>query len=118
MDAERVGDPRADRGAGGRQGRREIGGGMGWSWALAALVLLAAVPTRADLVLDSTGDTLGAGLVQHDIVSIQSTLTATQVVFEVVFADAVFAPSASFPDNARSVLGYIDLDVDGSASTG
>ena len=65
---------------------------------------------RADLVIsypDPLGDTFGVGPVQHDITSIGSNLTATNLTLTVTFADPIFAPSAA---ESRSVVGFLDLD--------
>jgi hypothetical protein len=64
---------------------------------------------------DPLGDTFGVGPVQHDITSIGSNLTATNLTLTVTFADPIFAPSAA---ESRSVVGFLDLDRDRDAATG
>src|SRR5262249_15632013 len=61
------------------------------------------------------GDTFGVGPVQHDITSMGSDLTATDLTFTVTFADPIHSPSAA---DALSVVGFLDLDLDRNAATG
>jgi hypothetical protein len=55
------------------------------------------------------------GAVQHDILSVTSTVTATDLIFQVAFGVPVSAPSAFA---ANSVSGYIDFDIDQDDATG
>jgi hypothetical protein len=72
--------------------------------------------TRASIVVaDPAGDTFGVGAVQHDIVSVTSTVTATDLVLQVAFGGPISAPSAFAPN---SVVGFIDLDIDQNDVTG
>jgi hypothetical protein len=64
---------------------------------------------------DPVGDTFGVGTVQQDITQIASNLTATDLTFTVTFADPIFAPSAA---DARSVVGFLDIDLDRNPATG
>lgn len=88
-------------------------------WLSIALLLAYACSiseARADsLVIDPVGDTFGTGTVQLDITSINATYTNTALTFTVNFAGQVFAPSLN---NARSVVGFIDIDADRNPLTG
>lgn len=91
-------------------------------WALLAVAWIGLVAgpsnVRADLTslyADPVGDTFGVGPVQHDITSMASDLTTTDLTFTVTFANPIFAPSAA---DARSVVGFLDLDRDRNAATG
>lgn len=71
---------------------------------------------RADaVVLDPVGDTFGTKAIQHDITSINATFAGSSLTFTVNFAGPVFAASTR---NARSVVGYIDVDADRNPATG
>jgi len=86
--------------------------------ALAVLILLSlsTPPSRAGIVYpDPVGDTFGVGPVQHDITSIGSTLTATDLIFNVTFADTIAPASAASP---LSVVGFLDIDIDRNPATG
>ena len=79
------------------------------------LRLLSFPPCHAGTVLDPQGDTLGSGPIQHDILSISSTLSGMNTSFAVTFANAVSAPSGVGPS---SVVGFVDIDVDRNPATG
>jgi hypothetical protein len=87
--------------------------------AAAAALLIGTADARAGVFAfsDSTSDLLGAGPVQHDIVSYETQYNATEtaVTFVIEFAGPVQAASAFGPN---SVIGYIDIDTDFNAATG
>jgi hypothetical protein len=64
---------------------------------------------------DPADDTFGVGLIQHDILSVTSTINPTNVVFGVSFAGAIAPASASLPS---SLVGFLDLDIDQNSATG
>lgn len=78
--------------------------------------LLFVSPLPADIVFsDPAGDTFGTGPIQQDILSVGSSLSATSITFDVTFAGLIAAPSTG---NPRSVLGYLDIDIDQNPLTG
>ncbi len=64
---------------------------------------------------DPAGDTFGSPSVSHDVVSIQTIATATEIAFTVTFSDNI-APASAF--DVLSVTGFIDIDTDQDAGTG
>lgn len=95
---------------------------LGLAKTLPCLLLLVALAyclpseARADaLVIDPVGDTYGTGAVQLDITSVSAIYSNTSITFTINFSGPVFAASAF---NARSVYGFIDIDVDQNPATG
>lgn len=83
---------------------------------LTALLLLCSSVVRAAISIpDPAGDTFGSGPIQHDILSVTSTINPTNVVFDVSFAGPI-APASAF--SAGSLVGFLDLDIDQSSATG
>jgi hypothetical protein len=82
---------------------------------IAGILLLGLPGVQAGTVLDPRGDTFGSGPIQHDILSITSTVGGTSTSFAVAFDNSVFAPSSGGPS---SVVGFLDIDVDRNRSTG
>lgn len=65
---------------------------------------------------DPAGDTVGADVVQHDIVSLVVTLTgppSPKLVFDLALVDPISPPSAFATD---SLVGYLAIDTDQSAT--
>ncbi len=83
--------------------------------ALALALTLGAAASAAVTIFDATSDAFGLGPIQHDIVSVTSTINPANVVFEVAFAGPI-APASSFAPN--SLVGFLDLDVDRNPATG
>jgi hypothetical protein len=65
--------------------------------------------------LDPAGDTFGVGVVQHDIINISSTINAGLLTLSIVFSDTISPPGTGNPDD---VIGFIDIDRDGSPLSG
>lgn len=89
-------------------------------WVLAAAaVMLATEETKSArasiLIPDAVGDTFGTGTPQHDILSVTTTVTASDVIINVLLGAPISAPSA-FALN--SIVGFIDLDADQNDATG
>lgn len=80
-----------------------------------ALASFGATASAAVSLPDPVGDTVGAGPIQHDILSVTSTINPTNLVFDVSFAGAIGPASAFSP---TSLIGFFDLDVDQSSATG
>jgi hypothetical protein len=83
--------------------------------AVAIAASLGAAASAALTTYDATSDAFGVGAIQHDIVSVTSTINPANVVFEVEFADPI-APASSFLPH--SLVGFLDLDVDQNSATG
>ncbi len=83
-------------------------------WLLLALSRVASAAVSVS-VPDPAGDTLGVLPIQHDILSVTSTVNPTNLVFDVSFAGAIAPPSAFSPS---SVVGFLDLDIDQNSATG
>jgi len=64
---------------------------------------------------DAIGDTIGMGVVQHDITEFNSTTSAGVVTLEMVFNGTISPPGSGNPDE---VVGFLEIDRDSSALTG
>ncbi|MAT67927.1 MAG: hypothetical protein CMJ58_00205 [Planctomycetaceae bacterium] len=64
---------------------------------------------------DPSDDTFGTPNIAHDIANVDAAATGTDIVVSVDFYDEIAPPSAF---SARSVVGFLDIDLDQNAGTG